>query len=940
MTMEAGRWERVKLLFHQALSLADDQRAEALAAACGDDRLLLGEVERMLRAHRESGEFLEAPATPRAGPGPPLDSSAPPLPARVGPYRTLRELGHGGMGRVYLAEQEGRGFHRRVAIKVMRPGIADELLERRFGAEQQILADLEHPGIARLYDSGTTEDGLPYFVMEYVEGETVLDFCDARRLGIADRVRLFLRVCAAVQFAHQHLVVHCDLKPSNILVTADGEPRLLDFGIAKLLQPRLAGESIAETVGALRLLTPEYASPEQFLGAPVTTASDVYSLGIVLFELLTGRRPYRLMERTTRELERVVCEQEAPRPSTVVIDLQSPAAAGGSPERDITPDGLAARRASRPGRLRRTLRGDLDVIVLQALRKDPRRRYVTAAELESDLSRYLEGRPVRARPESVRYRARKFARRHRWGVAAATAVVLALLGGLALALWQASVARAAQARAERRFRDVRSLANTLLFDAHDAVETLPGSTRARTLLLERGLRYLDGLAAEAREDSGLRHEVAAAYLRLGDLQGRLYRASLGDSEAALESYEKGLALVDDPAAAGPLAPPMDPGTLSTRVRLLTSAGRVLARRGGSEAAAAYFERGLALAEAAFAAAPDELAARQDLVAARVASADIALTGRRLDEAVARLEAARALAQETQRRSPEDRRVLFLLAIIHQRLAVSLGYAGREPEALVASQAYLALTRRLVELEPNDAEARRNLAMAHDMIAWRLLQRGDFAGTFAARRESVRVYEELAARDPTNGQAQQDLAVGLREQGRGLLAAGRPGEARALFARGLALCEALSARDAGDLHLRALRAGFHLLGGRALLAQREAAGALVELRRSIEISDALIAADPEAFTEDRRDVAESWYHVGEAYEMLAANASGARRENGLQPARSAFARSLAAFEELAAENKLGGADLPWLDRARARAGSSAHPAGRAALRPAPRPASER
>jgi len=927
LTGSGERWERVKELFHGALDRQEGERAGYLAAACGDDRELRAEVERMLRAHGDAGEFLAVPAAPR----PPLggfaqDREASP-PERIGPYRVLRELGRGGMGRVYLAEQESGGFQRRVAIKVLVHTAAGDLFARRFGAEQQILAGLEHTGIARLYDGGVTAEGVPYFAMEYVEGENVLAYAAARRSTIAERVRLFRRICAAVHYAHQHLVVHRDLKPSNILVTAEGEPRLLDFGIAKLLHPQSADAGIDATVTSLRLLTPEYASPEQVRGEAVTTATDVYSLGVVLYELLTGCRPYRLKTRTAQEVERAVCEQEPRRPSAVVGDETR--SANDAPLSGAAPREARAPADGQPRRLRRLLRGDLDTIVLKALDKDPRRRYATAAELDDDLRRYLEGRPVQARPESVRYRATKFVRRHRLGVAAMLAAVLSLVVGLAAALWQANVARAAQARAERRFHDVRSLANTLLFDAHDAVETLPGSTSARNLLLERGLRYLDGLAAEARGDPALQIELAAAYLRLGDLQGRLYRASLGDSAAALASYEKGLALAEASAARGgeevgePSTTPASISTRSTLARLHTAAGRVLFRRGRSGVAAVHLRLGLALAEKAFAVAPADLAARHDLVSARLANADIDLDGRRLNEAVSRLESARVLVEETGRLAPGDRRTLFLHAVAHQRLTVALSYSGRDPEALVAAQAYLALARRLVESDANDAEAQRNLALAHDMIAWRLLDAGEYAACLAARRDSLRVYEALAARDPSNGQAQQDLAVALRELGRGLLASGRPDEALPLFRRGRELCEALSARDAGDLRLRGVLAGFRLLSGRALLAQKEAEQALAELARSIEISEALIAVDPEAFTEDRRDVAEGWYHIGEAHDLLVERVAGAPAgSEHREQARAAYSRSRAGFEALAAEGKLGGADLPWLERARARTASAA------------------
>ncbi|TAK93742.1 serine/threonine protein kinase, partial [Patescibacteria group bacterium] len=303
---------------------------------------------------------------------------------RIGPYRLVSEIGHGGMGTVYLAERDG-DFHQRVAIKVVRGLLGADGL-RRFRVERQILASLQHPGIAGLLDGGTTPEGMPYLVMEHIEGVRIDDYCDARHLTLAQRVTLFCRVCDAVSAAHRSLVVHRDLKPSNILITADGTPKLLDFGIAKLLTDDDA-DPLLVTSPSVRALTPEYASPEQIRGLPITTATDVYSLGVLLFELLTGERPHRLGTRTAAELERVICGQEARRPSAFVEK-----------------------------RLARELEGDLDTIALAALRKESSRRYQSVEQLADDLRRYLDGRPVLARPSTWSYRARRFVQRHRAAV--------------------------------------------------------------------------------------------------------------------------------------------------------------------------------------------------------------------------------------------------------------------------------------------------------------------------------------------------------------------------------------------------------------------------------------------------------------------------------------------------------------------------------------------
>ncbi len=339
-----------------------------------------------------------------------VEAARPAVGIRVGPYEVLRELGRGGMGVVYLAARADEQFRKRVAIKVIKTGPDEEGVIRRFRRERQILASLDHPNVARLLDGGATGDGRPYFVMEYIEGHPLHEYCDRHRLSIVDRLKVFQQVCSAVAYAHRNLIVHRDLKPSNIIVTADGIPRLLDFGIAKLLNPELSAET--PTVTGLAL-TPEYASPEQARGDVVTTASDVYSLGVLLYELLTGHRPYRLKTRLPMEVLKAVCEQEPERPSTIVRQAED--TTDGSRAVVITPEGVSRARDLTPDRLGRRLRGDLDNIVLMALRKEPLRRYASAEALSEDLRRYLEGLPVKARKGTSAYRAGKYVKRHAVG---------------------------------------------------------------------------------------------------------------------------------------------------------------------------------------------------------------------------------------------------------------------------------------------------------------------------------------------------------------------------------------------------------------------------------------------------------------------------------------------------------------------------------------------
>jgi tetratricopeptide (TPR) repeat protein len=427
--MSDPRWLRLQELFHQALSLDPDQRASLLDRECADDPELRAQVERLLSANDRAGGFIDTPAV--ASPGVAPDDEQSQVGRHIGAYRLGRALGRGGMGAVYLAERIDGAFEQRVAIKLIKRGMDTDQVLARFRAERQILAALDHPNIARLLDGGTTNDGLPFFAMEYIEGRPIDAFVEAGRLGVEERLRLFLQVCDAVSYAHGQGVIHRDIKPLNTLVTAAGVPKLLDFGIAKVLHD--APEEITATVTGLRLLTPDYASPEQIEGSRATTASDVYSLGVVLYELLTGRSPYRVSSRSPQEIATAVSTVEPDRPSAAVTQP----AEGARIRRTGPATGPQASDAANIRQLSRRLRGDLDTIALMALRKEPARRYASVAGLADDIRRHLEGRPIVARADDATYRVGKFVRRNRAIlVTTALAVVAAVVvtaAGLTLA---------------------------------------------------------------------------------------------------------------------------------------------------------------------------------------------------------------------------------------------------------------------------------------------------------------------------------------------------------------------------------------------------------------------------------------------------------------------------------------------------------------------------
>ena len=431
--MQSERWQRIEDIFHSALDCAPGQRPAFLDSACGGDTGLRREVESLLALNDSSG-FTNASALEEGISSLERRNQKMTEGRRIGSYRVLREIGRGGMGNVYLAARADDEFQKLVAVKVIRRGLDNDEIIERFRSERQILATLDHPNITRLLDGGTTEDGLPYFVMEYIEGEPIDVYCDRHRLNITERLKLFQGVCAAVRYAHQNLVVHRDIKPGNVLVTKEGVPRLLDFGIAKLLA---SGANSNQTAATARLLTPEYASPEQVRGEPITIASDVYSLGVLLYVLLTGRRPYRQSMSSPAEIERSICEEEPERPSAAVL------------RQEAEPDAARQVAEGTPDKLRRRFEGDLDNIVLKALRKEPHRRYTSVEQFSEDINRHLGNLPVMARPDTRRYRITKFIQRNKAGVAAAALIFLILIAGLAAVSWQAHIARLEQAKAAR-----------------------------------------------------------------------------------------------------------------------------------------------------------------------------------------------------------------------------------------------------------------------------------------------------------------------------------------------------------------------------------------------------------------------------------------------------------------------------------------------------------
>lgn len=754
---------RERELFDRAIALPAAERDAFLERNCADAdmrarvRVLLAASDRAGDAFlaRSAGELAVA-GVGRAG-------------RRLGAYRIIREIGHGGMGAVYLATRADDEFDKQVAIKIVAAPLGDDELIRRFRRERQILAELEHPLIARLLDGGTTDEGLPYLVMEFVDGVRIDEYCRANALATRDRVQLFLGVCEAVQYAHAQLVVHRDLKPQNILVTADGQPKLLDFGVATLA----SGGEGAATRTALHLMTPEYASPEQLRGERPGTGSDVYSLGVVLYELLAGTRPHDLTG-PPDEVYRAVADTTPARPSVA-----------------------ATRRGDRS--LGRHLEGDLDAIVMTALRKDPARRYPSVASLAEDLRRHLAGRPVTARGDAMSYRVSMFVRRHRLAVVAAVALIVTLLAGVLATARQARIAEQQRAEAERhrasaerRFAEVRQLAHAFLFDFHDAIATLPGSTQARHLIVTKALEYLDRLAGEAAGDAALQRELAAAYDKVGDVQGNPSTANLGDPTAALDSYGKAEAIRRRVVAE-------NPQDLDARLELSTSAMRRadgLIGRGAVKEAIGLYREALAVRESALSEGRPSSAAAHRAV--------VETTGRLCTTLLATGDAAGALENCRRNRAVADAHLAAEPgdAVMRRHRAtssVALGNAlrvTRQPaEAETTLQDAIARNSELLEATPANAEVRRRLAIAYGYLAnvhLDLKRPQDAVRSFALAIEQL---DRLHAADPSNARTVPELAYMLNQRARVLMSLDRRAEARGEAARALALARTGAERPA-------------------------------------------------------------------------------------------------------------------------------------------------
>jgi tetratricopeptide (TPR) repeat protein/tRNA A-37 threonylcarbamoyl transferase component Bud32 len=852
MRSDTDDWERADRIFDAALERPAAARARFLDEACGGDGALRARIARLLEEAETLDAFL-SPGGALAALGAGLQDDDPPLVPR---YRLGPELGRGGMAVVHLAERADGLFEHKVAVKLVKRGSDTDEVLRRFEQERRILASLDHPDIARILDGGAADDGRPFFAMELVSGQPIDAWCDARRLGIPARLRLFVRVARAVEHAHRRLVVHRDLKPSNILVTEDGHPKLLDFGIAKLLEE---GGAPDITGADVRVLTPAYASPEQVKGDAVTTASDVYQLGLLLHVLLTGRHPYRDARDSPQTLVRAILdEQDVPRPSATVRALP-PAEA----------EAVAAARGLPPRRLARALAGDLDTIVWAAVRKDPARRYPGVGPLVDDLQRHLAREPVQARGAPVGYAVLRFLQRH-WLLAGVSTVAIAGVAAGAL------VAERHARRADRRFQEVRRLARALIFDLDQRIAPLPGSTPARQYAVATSLSYLEGLLQEADGDPGLLLELAEAYERVADVQGHPRSPNLGQPQAALRSYDRALWLRD---RAGP-RPEQAAGRarlLARRADVLETEGRLAEARTALQSAVESL-RALPAGEADAPRLLAETLTSLGVVHARDNDAEAALAAHR--EAL-------SAAGEWERRVPglASRRAR---AMAEARVANALSERGDLDASLAGHRRAEEALEALAREAPDDLGLRRDLRLVSSWLGNvqgvpSYLNVGDTEGAVRSYRRALAMSDALLAADPLDARARLD-ALNARWRLAALLAGAAPGEARVLVEEALSGLEALrdEAPDGFDLarrhaSVRLTLADVHAAAGRS-------AEALAVLREALQAAETLTGRAPAdvGLRALRRSL---WQREGDLLRPRDLPAARAAHERALQLARA-------------------------------------------------------
>ena len=805
--MDAEQWRRIQDIFSEALNLPPQERSGFLDQQCSGNLEVRREVDAMLAADGDVRQTL-ASMVKKAAVGFSADLSEreahSDIGRMIGPYHLVRQIGRGGMGAVYQAIRVDDQFFKSVAIKLIsRESYSPEALAR-FRTERQILATLEHPNIAALLDGGTTDDGVPYIVMDYIEGQPIVEYARRWNLSIPDRLDLFRQLCSAVQHAHQALIIHRDIKPSNVLVTIKGVPKLIDFGIAKILFTGLVPSPVDATLTLMRRMTPHYASPEQIRGETLTTTTDVYSLGVLLYELLVFESPYRLTGHTPHELEDAVCNTEPIRLSRMVKDNP---------------------------KLRRQLSGDLENIASMALRKEPERRYQSVQQLSQDIQNYLDGLPVSARDQTLFYSAGKLIRRNKVSAAALVLLILSIVAG-----W-VSTARQAH-RTEERYSQVRKLANSLLFDLHKNIKGLPGSTAVRQQLVAIGLEYLNSLSKDSGGDVTLQWELAQAYELVGDVQGDPFGPNLGQYTSALESYRKSLQL------AKTVAKVQNDIRFSNSVAWLhIKCGNLEIRTDKADTAIRSYQDALEILRSS------EVRDRRKGEILVQAYEQLALAQRTESDTMAALENQRLAVAAADRNATEFPTPVSGLTLARTRgnLGDLLWVAGDLSGSWTAFQSAVAWMEKARAEAPDDPVRIEQMQIAYRRAGDILgnpsfFHMGEPAKAEVYHRKALELAERLAARDPENARAQRLLYDQLRRLA-AVLRETRPAESAQLYERSLAGSIALWKKTPEDLASARALANTRLGRAQALAHQGRYESALSDLDLALAQYREIVRRDP-------------------------------------------------------------------------------------------------
>jgi eukaryotic-like serine/threonine-protein kinase len=769
------RWRRIEEIFQAALDTPEDRRAAYLQRACGGDGSLRNEVESLLARDTEDSDTIAAIIDDTAASvlhdGAPLDAMDG---AELGNYRIIREIGRGGMGAVYLAVRADRTFEKQVAIKLVKRGIDTDAVLKRFWYERRILAALEHPYIARLVDGGTSPDGRPYFVMDYIAGSPLDVYCREQQLTVNQRCELFRRICEAVSYAHRSLVIHRDLKPSNVLVTPEGVPKLLDFGIARLLSVDAAEVTIAGTMagpGGNRALTPEFASPEQMRGGAVTTATDVYSLGATL--------------------------------------------------RAILPPGAP-------------IASDLATIIGKATREEIEQRFASVADFSEDLRRYAAGLPITARQQTLTYRAGKFARRHRAGVAAGAAFTLLAFAGIAAIVWESRAAQVGQAAAEQRLSQAVEMANRTLSDLNGSIGQLPGTTEARRQIVRNTMEYLDRLAKDTGNDPRVLTALATAYVRVGEVLGNSNFSNLGDLPGSLGSYQKALDIIG-------------PKLVSLAATAHQGKGDVLEALGRGTEAEKEDRAAIAIADHLLSAAPGSFEAQYQSIEAHYALDWLIYSARPGEcerDARQQLPPAIQLAAA----QPQNLNAQIMLANIYSLIGTAIDRSGHPREALEFFRKAIQAREAVFQGNPRNTRVTRDLMMGYghagDLLGSPLMTSlGDYKGALTYYGKAEQLAEQMSGADASDKRASYDLGMIRTRVGATLIAAGDPKKASGELDRAIAQFEpliAISPTSATYSHGVAMAYEFRARAA-WLLGSREEA--LTWYRRSLAGTEDLLKARP-------------------------------------------------------------------------------------------------